>query len=233
MNDPKVFSTLRSALAVPLEGSAGVMGVLALYHEGKDAFTKEHLRIVQSITPKLSLSIEEACRERQAADSTVNDGFSVTPSGRRVLETLEAELKRCRRLGISIGVLVCSVDNFEQLTSKHGKLEADKVMRSVVAALRDSCREYDFFARLSGNEFIMVMPGCDSETLRARAARVMHISNVSGREALSVLVGDACSPEDGVDAEELLGVADRRMFAIRRQRRLSVESVQNRTTWLQ
>ena len=42
LNDPTKFSTLRSALAIPLEGLAGVVGVLALYHAETDAFTSDH-----------------------------------------------------------------------------------------------------------------------------------------------------------------------------------------------
>ena len=45
LNDPSKFSTLRSALAVPLEGISGVIGVLALYRGERDAFTSDHLRI--------------------------------------------------------------------------------------------------------------------------------------------------------------------------------------------
>src|SRR6185312_1965116 len=46
LNDPTKFSVLRSALAAPLENAVGVTGVLALYHLGRDAFTKDHLRVL-------------------------------------------------------------------------------------------------------------------------------------------------------------------------------------------
>ena len=46
LNDPSKYSTLTSALAVPLEGLQGVVGVVALYHAEKDFFTSDHLRIL-------------------------------------------------------------------------------------------------------------------------------------------------------------------------------------------
>src|SRR5215472_5436610 len=60
LNDPTKFSTLRSALAIPLEGLAGVVGVLALYHAERDAFTSDHLRILLAISSKMALAIENA-----------------------------------------------------------------------------------------------------------------------------------------------------------------------------
>ncbi len=53
LNDDTKFSTLRSALAVPLEGVAGVVGVLALYQAERDAFTNDHLRMLLAITSKV------------------------------------------------------------------------------------------------------------------------------------------------------------------------------------
>jgi putative nucleotidyltransferase with HDIG domain len=60
LNDPTKYSTLRSALAVPLEGTAGVAAVLALYRAGQDAFTADDLRVVEAIGAGLGVAIESA-----------------------------------------------------------------------------------------------------------------------------------------------------------------------------
>jgi putative nucleotidyltransferase with HDIG domain len=60
LNDPTKFSTLRSALAVPLEGASGVAAVLALYRVEQDAFTADDLRIVEAIGEGLGVAIESA-----------------------------------------------------------------------------------------------------------------------------------------------------------------------------
>src|SRR2546430_16466969 len=58
LNDPTKFSSLRSALAVPLEGVSGVVAVLALYRAQQDGFTRDHLRMLQAIGSKLGFTIE-------------------------------------------------------------------------------------------------------------------------------------------------------------------------------
>jgi len=57
-HDPSQSHTLRSALAVPLEGSSGVAAVLALYRAGQDAFTTEDLRIVEALAERLAPAME-------------------------------------------------------------------------------------------------------------------------------------------------------------------------------
>ena len=60
LNDPSRYSTLRSALAVPLEGTAGVVAVLALYRARQDAFSRDDLSVLQAMGPRLGLALENA-----------------------------------------------------------------------------------------------------------------------------------------------------------------------------
>jgi putative nucleotidyltransferase with HDIG domain len=69
LNDSTKYSTLRSALAVPLEGASGVAAVLALYRAGQDAFTPDDLRVVEAIGAGLGMAIEKADRAKASATS--------------------------------------------------------------------------------------------------------------------------------------------------------------------
>ncbi len=67
LNDPTKYSTLRSALAVPIEGKSSVVAVLALYRAGQDAFTDEDLRTVEALNSGLGIAIETAHAPRAAS----------------------------------------------------------------------------------------------------------------------------------------------------------------------
>jgi GAF domain-containing protein len=69
LNDPTMYSTLRSALAVPLEGASGIAAVLALYRAGQDAFTADDLRIAEAIGSGLGNAIEAAAKPKTSATS--------------------------------------------------------------------------------------------------------------------------------------------------------------------
>jgi GAF domain-containing protein len=67
LNDPTKYSTLRSALAVPLEGPGGVAAVLALYRAGQDAFTADDLGVVEAIGAGLGVAIATAQKPKASA----------------------------------------------------------------------------------------------------------------------------------------------------------------------
>jgi putative nucleotidyltransferase with HDIG domain len=66
VHDPKKHSTLRSALALPLEGRAGVAAVLALYRAEQDAFTADDLRIAEAMCAGLGIAFEHAAKAKAA-----------------------------------------------------------------------------------------------------------------------------------------------------------------------
>ena len=70
LNDPTKYSTLRSALAVPIEVDGMVVAVLALYRAGQDAFIGDDLRLVEELSRKLAAAVV-AVGSQRAAKATV------------------------------------------------------------------------------------------------------------------------------------------------------------------
>lgn len=217
LNDPEKFSTLRSALAVPLEGAQGVVGVLTLYHADKDAFSRDHLRVLNGISAKLSNSIENALKFHVAETTATTDYLTGLPNVRSLFPRLEEELNRCRRGGTPLEVLICDLNGFKQVNDRFGHMEGNRVLREVASRLRESCREYDFVARMGGDEFVIVMPGAEGGNFQIRAAQLSQLAAdagrmITGENILSCAVGSARFPEDGADSEQLLSIADQRMY---------------------
>src|SRR5258708_38735358 len=97
LNDPSKYSTLNSALAVPLEGLTGVVGVVALYHAEKDFFTSDHLRILLAVSSKMALAIENAMKYEQAESSAVTGYPTRLPKAPALFLPLEPEPARFKR----------------------------------------------------------------------------------------------------------------------------------------
>ncbi|HEY3973697.1 MAG TPA: HD domain-containing phosphohydrolase [Candidatus Sulfotelmatobacter sp.] len=225
LNDPSKFSTLRSALAVPLEGIAGVIGVLALYRADRDAFSTDHLRILLAVSGKMALSIENALKYQQAESSATTDYLTGLPNARSLFLQLDRDLARCKRDDSTLTVMVSDMDGFKQINDRFGHLEGNRVLRLFAQALKDSCREYDYVARMGGDEFVVIAPGLTPEAASKKAEQMRALarqagSEVCGEDILSLSVGRALYPEDGKDAEQLLTQADRRMY-LEKQKELS------------
>jgi putative nucleotidyltransferase with HDIG domain len=67
LNDAGKYSTLRSALAVPLEGTSSVVAVLAVYRARADAFTRDELSVLQAMGAKVGLAIESSLQSNKSA----------------------------------------------------------------------------------------------------------------------------------------------------------------------
>src|SRR5579864_1445405 len=222
LNDPSKFSTLRSALAVPLEGVSGVIGVLALYRSERDAFTSDHLRILLAVSGKIALAIENALKYQQAENSATTDYLTGLPNARSLFLQLDRELARCKRDNSSLTVMVSDMDGFKQINDRFGHLEGNRVLRLFAQALKESCREYDYVARMGGDEFVVIAPGLPADAAAKKAYQLRELAKQAGievcaEEILSLSVGQAMFPEDGKDAEELLAEADRRMYMEKQQ----------------
>ena len=222
LNDPTKFSTLRSALAVPLEGLGGVVGVLTLYRAEKDAFTNDHLRVLLAIRSKVALSIENAVKYQQAESSATVDYLTDLPNARSLFMHLDRELSRCKRTRSSVVVMVCDLDGFKQINDRFGHLEGNRVLRHFARHLKEICREYDYVARMGGDEFVIVAPGLKPEGAAEKVQAAIEIAkrvgrDVCGEDIISLSAGIAVYPDDGEDAEELLAESDRRMYVMKQQ----------------
>jgi diguanylate cyclase (GGDEF)-like protein/putative nucleotidyltransferase with HDIG domain len=211
---------LHSALAVPLEGLTGLVGVLALYQAEPDAFTNDHLRVLQVITSKVALAIENVLKYRQAESSATSDYLTGLPNARALFMYLDRELTRCKRENSGLAVMVCDMNGFKQINDCYGHLEGDKTLKLFANLLREVCREYDYVARMGGDEFVVVAPNLTPSAASEKAILLSTLATQAGRQVcgkdlLSLSVGTAFYRQDGTDAEQLLAEADRKMYAVK------------------
>jgi diguanylate cyclase (GGDEF)-like protein/putative nucleotidyltransferase with HDIG domain len=221
--DPSKSTGLKSALAVPLEGPNGVIGVMALYRAESDAFSRDHLRIVQAISSKVSVAIANALIFRQLEDSATTDYLSGLPNARSLFLRLDDELARCRRTEKPLCVVVCDLDGFKQVNDHFGHLEGNRVLKQVAEVLRNQCREYDYVARMGGDEFVLLLPESSGAAMQAHIdeMRQISIATANAAQIVCMSIGQASYPEDGDNAEELLAAADKRMYSAKQIKRSS------------
>ena len=224
LNDPTIISTLRSAVAVPLEGNGRNVGVLALYHVDRDAFTRDHLRILSAINTKIGMAIENALRFRQVEDTATTDYMTSLPNARSLFLQLDSELARARRNDVPLTVLVLDMDGLKSINDRFGHLEGNRILGQVAAGLKSACREYDYVARMGGDEFVVLIPGLRATDTQARVEHLRQVVADAGAglfpdKNLTASIGISSYPHDGSDAEQLLTEADRRMYQEKQQRK--------------
>jgi len=216
IHDPATMQSLQSALAMPLEGRDGPAGVLTLYHQGRDAFSRDHLRLVKAAGGHIGVALEGALRYQNAENLAGTDHLTGIANGRSLSLHLERELSRASREKANIGLLLCDLDGFKQVNDRFGHLKGNEVLQHVARGLKEICRSSDYLARLGGDEFVVVVPG-PKEDLGSYVARLEAVTEqagwaVCGEQCLSLSVGIAIYPVDGDEPKSLLAEADRRMY---------------------
>ena len=229
LNDPSKFTNLRSALAIPLTGVSGFVGVLALYRSDKDAFRKDHLRVLQAIGSKLAVSVENARKFHQAATQSATDELTGLPNLKSMFVRFDAELARSKRVNVGLTVLVSDLNGFKAINGRLGHLAGNRILKGMADGLREICREYDMVARLGGDEFVMILPEMVTDAVQVKMRQIEQLVARIGIEngitptdgnGLSASVGEASFPADGETVEDLLSEADRRMYLAKRKPRL-------------
>jgi diguanylate cyclase (GGDEF)-like protein len=200
----------------------GIIGVISLYHNAGEAYTRDHLRILLAISSKLGLSIENSLRFREAEDHAVTDFLTNLPNGRSLFMHLEQEIARCKRARMPLAVLVSDLDGFKQINDMFGHLEGNRILRRVASVLREVCRESDYVARMGGDEFVIVLPGITDPELGPIVERLREAVAESGRKEFgqtmyTLSVGASQLGPDLDQAEQLLAEADREMYKAKRR----------------
>ena len=99
-----------------------------------------------------------------------------------IIELLERELARARRDGSSVGILLADIDHFKRINDTCGHLVGDEVLRAVTGRLKGEVRAYDGVGRYGGEEFLILLPGCDHAKLAAKAEQLVKIVERSSIE---------------------------------------------------
>jgi diguanylate cyclase (GGDEF)-like protein/putative nucleotidyltransferase with HDIG domain len=232
LDNPAKFGNLRSALAIRMENAAGAIGVLTLYSLSSDAFTKDHLRVLLALKPKVSLTIENALQFQPAARSVTTDGLTSLANARGLSLRLDAELAHCQSSSSGLAVLVGDLDGFRQVNDRFGRLDGDRALRLIAAGLRECCREHDYVARMGGDEFVLILPGLQPSDLAGKLKVLEKVVTDTGvavcrERLLNISIGAAFCPEDGIDAEGLLAEADRRMHLAKQARKKTAPAAES------
>ena len=135
---------------------------------------------------------------------------------RRLVEALEAEVKRTGRTGRPCAVLLLDLDQLKMINDRYGHLIGSQALCRFADVLRVDCRAIDTAARYGGDEFVVILPETTAAAARLVASRIRsRLAADSLEPLLSASIGVAVYPQDGETIEALLRTADRELYAMK------------------
>jgi len=139
-------------------------------------------------------------------------------------ESFEKELTRARRYGLPLGIVILDLHRFKEVNDKYGHPRGDDVLRAAATTLQKALRTSDSAFRIGGDEFALLLPQTDAAQAIALSRRIETVfADILRPLQLSFAVtmdhGVATFPQDGDQAEQLIQVADERLYRFKHANR--------------
>ena len=143
-----------------------------------------------------------------------------------ILETLEREVWRSRREGTTLGVLIADLDHFKSVNDTYGHLAGDAVLREVTKRMQSDVRPYDAVGRYGGEEFLVLLPGCNALATREKAERLREtifrtpVATTAGILKVTMSIGGAAITDWPQDTpNQILQMADLALYRAKEEGR--------------
>jgi two-component system, cell cycle response regulator len=148
-----------------------------------------------------------------------------------IVAWLDRELVRAKRETSPVGVILADIDHFKNVNDSHGHSAGDAVLKEVARRLKSDLRVYDGAGRYGGEEFVLILPGCDRATTVRRAEEIRRlvsstgVMSPKGIERVTVSMGVTCAAGDrNTNVEALLNEADLALYRAKENGRNRVEA---------
>jgi diguanylate cyclase (GGDEF)-like protein len=211
-----------SLICVPLRGRDGATGVLTLERLGENPrYSEDEFDLVKLFAAQVSIALQNAEVHRAVEIRAQTDDLTGLLNhgtfGSWLAKTVEAREQ--------FSLIMLDLDDFKAVNDALGHQAGDRLLADIAAAIVAAGRESDNVFRYGGDEFALILGGTDATAAVAVAERVRAAVHAVGGQgtswakqgvAISVSIGLATFPRDGLSPESILLAADRACFVAKR-----------------
>ena len=200
----------------PIKSRGRLIGILALGSKlSNGLYSHEDIELVMGLASQASLIIENAQLYTQATIRASTDGLTELYNHRQFHERLEQEIARGSRFGAVFSIIMLDIDLFKVYNDIYGHLAGDQILRKIGELIKGSVRKLDIPFRYGGEEFTVILPEArldNAYKVAERIRRTIESGASSKTMPVTVSLGVASWPSDGVTKEEIIGCADAALY---------------------
>lgn len=201
----------RSAIAAPLLSGDVLQGFIYVGSPQPKSFSEDHKQLTSVIAVATAHAVRALSLAQEIRTGWMTDTATGVFTHRYFRSRLSDELALCRRNDEPLWVAVLDLDKFSTYNSEQGHRDGDRMLRKAADVLSGEMPEGGILARYGGDEFALAVRGQD-KAKGAEFAERLRVLCKEQLEPLTVSLGVAAAPEDGMRALELLQAAEQALF---------------------
>jgi diguanylate cyclase (GGDEF)-like protein len=206
---------LRSIAFLPLVISNQVIGALTVASRQQDAYNSRHIKLLEQLASQISMPIENARLYARTERMARVDSLTGLLNRRSLDEILSSEIGRHSRYGGVFSLVILDLDSFKAVNDSFGHLAGDEILRQISIIMQNAVRESDRAFRYGGDEFAILLPQTSIEAAFKVAERIRQQTYARveiGSKPVSISLGLACWPADGVAQKDVIAAADAALY---------------------
>ena len=216
--DPRGSAPVRSIVCAPLQADDDVIGVVNITNKRDGGvFSAGDEELLEALANQAALAISRT----RLWEAAITDGLTQLYVRRFIMHRLKEEVRRARRYGTPLTLIMADIDHFKRVNDEHGHPAGDAVLAGCAQVVRQGLRDtVDLPGRYGGEEFLIVLPLTPAVSGMIVAERLLERVEATafertGGDPLSVTMSfgvagfDPASPES---SESLLARADRALY---------------------
>ena len=212
----------------PLVADGETIGMLGL---GTPAAGGPSGKTAEAATTLLAMIAQNLLTIDMLRHESVRDGLTSCFTRAYGMGVLEANLRRAKRTGYPVSILMIDVDDFKRINDRYGHGPGDSVLMAIAKELHGILRQSDVRCRIGGDEFLVILPETRLEDAERVAESVRHaiegivVSSIRGKVRITASIGVAtASCDEPVDVPRLVDRADVALYRAKQTGRNSVQA---------
>jgi diguanylate cyclase (GGDEF)-like protein len=192
---------------------------MAIYSEEDRGYTADEVRLLEAISAHAATAVHNALTFERTQESALTDNLTGLPNSRYMHSFFDQERSRAERHGYPLVLMMMDLDGFKRVNDTYGHHVGDEILRRVAYIARNHLRSGDTLIRYAGDEFVAVLHRATPEMvidlrnrLQAAVDNFAHEVRPGRVARVGISIGHATYGQDGTAIDELMEMADQRMY---------------------